>query len=73
MIISGANIIITHTKVVKTTFKADLYSDRNDLTKNLFPKKYAIKTERSTPVDLVKVAIPKKKQPQSAAESRGKL
>ena len=71
--ISGANIIIMHTRVVKTTFKADLYSERNNLTKNLFPKKYAMKTERSTPVDLVKVAMPKKKQPQRAAESRGKL
>ena len=32
-----------------------------------------MKTESSTPVDLVRVAIPKKKHPQRAAESRGKL
>ena len=29
-------------------------------------------SERSTPVDLVRVAIPKKKQPNRAAESKGK-
>ena len=66
-------MIITHTRVVKTTFSADLYSDRKLLTKNLFPKKYAMKTDSSTPVDLVRVAIPKKKQPKRAAESSGKL
>ena len=57
------------TSDVNTTFAEGTHLSK--LIKNLLPMKKAMKIESNTPVDRVKVVIPKKKQPRSVDELLG--
>ena len=69
MVIRGANIITIQTRAVATVLIAGtilLYRTRKEL-----PRKNAMKIERSTPVDLVKVAIANQMQACNTLEEGG--
>ena len=69
MTTSGENMIKMQTSATEIAFNA--LQNWSDLTKKAFPMKNAMKMESRTPVDLVKVLIPKKKQARRAADALG--